>query len=433
MSTARAYKLRLGVLLAAAVVGLVLAGPALADGTRDRGYADEVRQRLSVEGQRVEAQVRSALREAQSLLQRREPDKAVVRLQKALAMLEDDTALPENRRARLISMLKDRIRVAQAGPTAEAAISDKPLIEAKRKDDAERRAADAGKIQRALDAISELQKNGRNAEARRQARELARDFPDNPAARVANRNVDILDQLASADNFRRDQSSRLNRVYRDIDESALPIVGDMQIDYKRSLRARKRAEKMRLPLTAKERAILEALNRPITVHFQESRFQDVIDFLQTYADQPILPDKQALKDADVTYDTTVSLNVKGVSLRTVLRQVLGGFGLTYVVKDEIIQVVTAEQARKMMTWRVYPIDDLIKTSGLTDLRWGPRAGKFEMMKAVTQLIDTIQTSTEPDSWKANGGEGTISFNAATMSLAIKQTAEVHAMIGGGLR
>src|SRR5207302_394882 len=126
-----------------------------------------------------------------------------------------------------------------------------------------------------------------------------------------------------------------------------------QIDKARTLRNRKSPYRKAGPaLTAKEKAILRALDRPITVKFQDSKFQDVIEFLSTAGDQPILLDKQALKDADIDYETPVSLNVKGVSLRTVLRQVLGSFGLTYVVKDETIRVVSTEQARKMMTVRV---------------------------------------------------------------------------------
>src|SRR5947209_16108918 len=107
------------------LVGVLLTGPAFADGG---GLLDEARQRLSVEGQRTEMQVRIALREAQSLLLKKEPDRAVARLQKALAVLEDDTALPEGRRGRLISMVKDRIRVAQADPAPETTRSDKPLV-----------------------------------------------------------------------------------------------------------------------------------------------------------------------------------------------------------------------------------------------------------------------------------------------------------------
>ena len=418
-----------------ALVGLLLAGTAFADGTRDRGSGalDEVRQRLSVEGQKVEMQVRIALREAQNLLAKKQTDEAVARLKKALSLLEEDDALPEGRRGRLISMIKDRIRVAQADPLPETARSDKPLVDARRKEEVERRAAEAKKIQRALDAISDLQKNGQNAEARRRARELARDYPDNPAAQVATRNVEILDQLASARSFRTERDRRVNRVFRDIDESAMPLDRDLQIDKARTLRNRKSPYRKAGPaLTAKERSILRALDRPITVGFRDSKFQDVIEYLSTAADQPILLDKQALKDADIDYETPVSLNVKGVSLRTVLRQVLGGFGLTYVVKDETIHVVSAEQARKMMTTRVYSIADLVRTGGLDELRFGPAVGNYQMMENVAHIIDLVQSMADPDSWKANGGEGTVVFNAATMSLVIKQSAEVHSMISGGL-
>jgi hypothetical protein len=424
--------LRRGIL---ALLGLLLAGTAFADGTRDRdsGSLDEARQRLSIEGQKVELQVRIALREAQSLLFKKQADKAVARLTKALALLEQDDALPEGRRGRLISMVKDRIRVAQADPAPDTTRSDKPLVEARRKEDAERRAAEAKKIRRDLDAISDLQKNGKNAEARRRARELARDYPDNPVAQVATRNVEILDQLASARSFRSERDRRVNRVFHDIDESAMPIEGDIQIDKERTLRNRKSPyRKVGQPLTGKEKTVLQALNRPITVRFQDSKFEDVIEYLSTLTNQPILLDKQALKDADIDYDTPVSLNVKGVSMRTVLRQVLGSFGLTYVVKDEVIQVVSIERAKKLMTVRAYSVADLVRTGGFNELRFGPAVGNFEMMQNVAQIIDMIQSMTDPESWKANGGEGTITFNAATLSLVIKQSAEVHSMLSGGL-
>jgi hypothetical protein len=218
-----------------------------------------------------------------------------------------------------------------------------------------------------------------------------------------------------------------------MDKSSLPIIGDMEIDLNRSKIARERAKKLKMQITGKERAILDALNRPVTVRFQDSKFQDVIEHLSTLTNQPILLDKQALKDADIDYDTPVSLNVKGLSLRTVLRQVLGGFGLTYVVKDEIIHVVSTERARKMMTVRAYSVADLVRIGGLNELRFGPGAGNFQMMQSVTQLIDMIQGMADPESWKANGGEGTVIFDAATMSLAVRQSAEVHSMLGGMLR
>jgi hypothetical protein len=45
----------------------------------------------------------------------------------------------------------------------------------------------------------------------------------------------------------------------------------------------------------------------------------------------------------------------------------------------------------------------------------------------------IQTNVEPESWKINGGPGTIVFDPARLMLVVKQTAEIHYMLGGGMK
>ena len=54
--------------------------------------------------------------------------------------------------------------------------------------------------------------------------------------------------------------------------------------------------------------------------------------------------------------------------------------------------------------------------------------------ALAQIVTLITQSVEPSSWDVNGGNGTITFEPITMSLIIKQSAEVHYQIrGSGLR
>ena len=53
------------------------------------------------------------------------------------------------------------------------------------------------------------------------------------------------------------------------------------------------------------------------------------------------------------------------------------------------------------------------------------------MEGVKQLIELIQTSVDPQSWQVNGGGGAITFHAPSMSLVIKQSTEVHALLGSG--
>lgn len=55
----------------------------------------------------------------------------------------------------------------------------------------------------------------------------------------------------------------------------------------------------------------------------------------------------------------------------------------------------------------------------------PQAGGGATAFAAQQLINLIVTTIAPDSWKQNGGKGSISFYARNPALVIRQTGEVH--------
>lgn len=54
-----------------------------------------------------------------------------------------------------------------------------------------------------------------------------------------------------------------------------------------------------------------------------------------------------------------------------------------------------------------------------------QAGGGATAFAAQQLINLIVTTIAPDSWKQNGGKGSISFYARNPALVIRQTSEVH--------
>src|SRR5207245_2092143 len=146
----------------------------------------------------------------------------------------------------------------------------------------------------------------------------------------------------------------------------------------------------------------------LSVSFKNSRFEDVTEYLHTVSGLPIIMDKTALEEAAVTYDTPVTLQVKGVSVRSLLRKILGDLGLTYVIKDEAVQVVTAQQARQMLVVRVHYVGDL--------LFGGELARRIQAL----QLINLITSTLDPQSWEVNGGPGKIFYDDLRRSLVIKQ-------------
>lgn len=391
-------------------------------------YLAEVRRRQEVAAQKTEADVRAALREAQRLALS-DPAAAVERLRKALAQVENDTTLSERRRAALGRMLQDRIRVAQIPADREPADAARRRERAVRRAEDERRAGDAAPPGAPLD-------RGRGVPGgERPGNDPAPPSPDTPAMQAADRVRASVDRLSAEQRLQRERERNYATLSREVERSAMPPSGDVDFPKDWAARSQRRKKYVTTPLTAKEKAILRALATPVTIRFKDSPFESVIEALSTMTGQPIIVDRSALKEADIAYDTPVTAQVKGVSLRTLLHKILGEYGLAYVVKDEAIQITTAAKAKEMMVTRAYPISDLVAGLG----PWGGTNGLFlppgfqqaQVADNVKHIIDLIQTSVEPDSWRANGGGGTIVYHAPTMSLVIKQSAEVHAMLASG--
>jgi hypothetical protein len=108
-----------------------------------------------------------------------------------------------------------------------------------------------------------------------------------------------------------------------------------------------------------EAKIYDALGEKTEMDFSDQPLSDVIDYLKNRHEIEIQLDSKALADSGLGSDTTITRNVKGVSLRSALRLLLGELDLTYVVRDEILLITTKTEAENMLSTRVYPVGDLV--------------------------------------------------------------------------
>jgi hypothetical protein len=405
--------------------GLMLASRAPAQSDTKDDLLDRNRRLLEVQSQKTEADLRAVLTEAQRL-SATEPALALQKLKDALAKLDEDTTLTQKRKETLIRVFKDRVRVAELAQRSQE--TEKTPARRPKQDDP--RESQKDELQRSLDHIRTLRKDGKMEEANQAAKELLSKYPSNTSAQAAARTAAAAEFLTNSRSLRNDSKQRTAALSRDIDRSATPSNGEVEFPKDFQERTKNRAA---VNMTAKEKAILKALNTTVTVDFKNSKFQDVIDTLSTLIGQPILLDQGAMEEAKITYDTPINLKVKNVTARTILRKILGEFSLAYMIKEETIQVTSALKARETMITRSYNVADILDTGGLDTLRFGNQAiSAVQIVQNANAIIDLIQTSVDPDSWKKNGGQGTIAFNPSTMSLIIRNNAEVHSMLGGGL-
>ena len=156
----------------------------------------------------------------------------------------------------------------------------------------------------------------------------------------------------------------------------------------------------------------------------------MVNYLKDKTGVEINVPKLILEERNITYQTPVSVSLKDVTLRTVLKKVLADVGLTYTIAKESVVITTEERAKKMLSTRTYYIGDLI---GHTGQRLGGINSTAQAILALNDIIGVIVGSVEPQSWWVNGGQGTIAFDPKSMSLVVKQTAEVHYRLAIGGR
>mgnify|MGYP003345477235 CR=1 FL=1 len=180
----------------------------------------------------------------------------------------------------------------------------------------------------------------------------------------------VANRLAAAKLLAAEQDRRVVIALNKVQESAQPAIND--IEYPKDFLAKTKHRLGQVELSAKEKAILEALDAPMTLLARDRPFEELVQELSNKMQQNIFVDQKSLEEAGLDLKKPVSISGNNISARTFLRQILAAQGLTFVVKDEIIQVVTVEKARNMLVTRVYYLGDLVQGVGPFGgvARWG---------------------------------------------------------------
>ncbi len=158
-----------------------------------------------------------------------------------------------------------------------------------------------------------------------------------------------------------------------------------------------------LPEGSNEAVIEQALSQPTEVEFSNQPLTDVIDYLMDYHSRKaghlfeIRLDTKALKDAGIAPDTHITMNLKGISLRSALDLMLKELKLTWTVHDEVLLITTPDEAEFLLTTRVLDVADLVVC----------RNSKGKLWDNYDSLIDLIKSTVLPTEWDDVGGPGSM--------------------------
>lgn len=238
-------------------------------------------------------------------------------------------------------------------------------------------------------------------------------------------------QVAAAERLKMESNLRSNSLFSSIQRSSQPINGIVEYpQFWRELSERRKEK-----LDPKEKKILDGLNTVLSVDYQGLRFRDVIDDLQRRMGIVIFVNEPALKEANVDYEDQITLRVTRATGRSILRKILNDRGLTYVIQEGTVQIVTHNQARQMTVVRSYPVLDITSgtNSRLIGQMYGPLASQYVQNQNALGLIQMIQNSVDPMYWQQNGGPGSIVYHEQSGSIVVRASAEMHYMLGGVLQ
>ncbi len=282
-----------------------------------------------------------------------------------------------------------------------------------------------------LKTVQRAQDANNTAEANKEIARLTGLYPNNPSVLALGQNESIKTRLDDAIAFQTLARDRWVANQKNINMSSLPAITDVEFPKDWKEKSERRLKANTVQLSAKEKKIIEALDKPIKIDFRERPFEEALQDLSNLIDQPLLLDKKSVEDLGLDLKKGSSLQANGLSARTALRALLAAQGLTFVVKDETIQIVTVERARSILTTRVYYLGDLVQGVGaFGGIQWGPGLNFQQTLDNADKIVSMIRKSIDPLSWNGEtGGPGSITFHYPSMSIIVRTSAEVHYTLG----
>lgn len=208
-----------------------------------------------------------------------------------------------------------------------------------------------------------------------------------------------------------------------------------------------------------------ALNRVLPeVRFEGVPLGDAIEFLRDVSGANLHVNWRALEAAAVSKDTAITLRLRRVPMRKVLKTMLNEAApgvLAFYVEDNVIHVTTRELADEQMITRVFDVRDLLVDvpdftgpdfnlaggNGNSGGGFGNSGGGFgggsgsgglfgnsggnnsnndnettvTRAERAEQLIDLITSTIRPEIWQVNGGKASIRYFNGNLIITAPRT------------
>jgi len=322
-------------------------------------------------------------------------------------------------------------------------------------------------VQQLFNQAEQLRRERRFEEASEVLRQILRIDPGNAKARYQLEVSEDYGAFGKQDRIDRDKGSEQRRALQQADEALIPW--DYDVVYPQNwleLSARRTAEGVQTGAKFEDVELNRKLDETLPeVRFDETPFEQVIDFLAEYTKTNISVDWTNLNDSLLTgsaREKPVSIKLANPKLRTVLKEILAQVGgetqLSFAVGDGLLRIATKDKLNKDKFILIYDVRDLLATVpsvGRPDFTQnsqglgqssGSGGGQSVFGNSnqnqqnnqqdqqgndveITKLKEIIRGAVEPDSWvEAGAGAGGGSIQDLNGQLLIYNTSDAHRQV-----
>lgn len=342
-------------------------------------------QRIKIVNERAKKQVEFELKRHREEL-RTDPGSAINRLKNMIEVVDQTSDLYPDTRSELrftleSALLSSRQRKlefddARAVATVNAAIGAQIEREAVRLERHEQEIAEL--VNKFNYLMEEGNVNGDNYAAAVEVTEVAwNKAPYNPAVVAAHEKARIARAVDLMTELRRQKANNFFESMYQTELASIPFPGNPVMvfpdaeEWRLKRQRRKKYEQIRLAGSANEEKILEALEEPANLAFDETPWSEVEEELEKQYKINIVLDQSA-KDDSLTEDDPITINLTGIRFKNALRLMLKEKNATFIVRNEVLLIISLDDAddTKYFVTNVYNVGDLVAP------RNNPQAGQL---------------------------------------------------------
>jgi hypothetical protein len=169
-----------------------------------------------------------------------------------------------------------------------------------------------------------------------------------------------------------------------------------------------------------DQRVREALAAPLPsegLEFTETPLEEVVNLLREESKIEIQLDTEELDNMGIDSSEPVNCSLRNVRLDVAIDLILRDIELGRYVHDGVLVITTREDVETRMVTAVYPVGDIMIRPDPPPQagNWG---GPFD------QLVDVIERTVHPETWRENGGHGDLRPISPGV-FVIYQTQKVH--------